>query len=790
MPIPLPKPTAPPVANSMAGSTQPGLASPNPSSVAGISGNVSTPTAIPSPSTAVGGSTLGVSSGLGAASINPLPTASSPAVSKLGTPTQQAQSTQPNQPFQTSQTAQLAQSGQSAQSFQQVGISGSLGSSGTNSNSVIAPGSLRMIPQVPIEAPVVAGVKSSPIAQAPPRSSDLGVGAGGAPPAPNMIKPIVGRPLPRAGAGYDGIDSKPDVVASAMISNSDKSPNANPTTINNNVVVNQTPPGGDSGFATGELPAKPTIEVADNKKIGAPPQTVTALSSVSSNQVPAGAGGAPPAPPPPKPSSPPQVEFAKPKKSPLMFIPIIIGVLLIAMVGALGFILMRNQNSSSSTSNNATSNPQNNSSNSSSSNNNSATTTQKTVLQYWGLWEPGEAFQQVIDEYQALNPNVTIQYTKQSHMDYRSRLQNAIASGNGPDLFRYHASWVPMLKSDLASLPSSVMSSADFQQTFYPVAIRQLQNNGTPVGIPLMYDGLVLFYNEEIFATAVEQPPSTWAEVRALAKKLRLPQDGGKLERASIAMGTTGNVEHFADILAILSLQNGADLAKPGGKETIDALSFYSLFAKEGYWDETMPSSTTAFARGDVAMMFAPSWRAHDIKQMNPNLKFATVPIPQLDTNNKIAWATYWAEGVSSKSKSQKEAWEFLKYLSTKEVQQKLYNAQSQIRAFGEPYSRIDLASQLIADRIIGAFLSDAPKAQGWYMSSYTHDRGINDEIIKYYEDAINSIAEGRTPDTVVDTLSAGVQSVLQKYGVSSSASPAQSSVNSSTADPNSTQGF
>lgn len=120
MPIPLPKPTAPTVANSMAGSAQPGLASPNPSSVAGISGNVSTPTAIPSPPTAVGGSTLGVSSGLGVASVNPSPVVSSPAVSKLGAPTQQAQSTQPNQPFQTSQTAQLAQSGQSLNRFSKL----------------------------------------------------------------------------------------------------------------------------------------------------------------------------------------------------------------------------------------------------------------------------------------------------------------------------------------------------------------------------------------------------------------------------------------------------------------------------------------------------------------------------------------------------------------------------------------------------------------------------------------------------------------------------------------------
>src|SRR5690606_26128309 len=135
---------------------------------------------------------------------------------------------------------------------------------------------------------------------------------------------------------------------------------------------------------------------------------------------------------------------------------------------------------------------------------------------------------------------------KQSHKDYRTRVQNARSSGNGPDIFRYHATWVPMMKSVLAPLPSAVMSAPEYQTTFYPIAGTQLQVNGTPVGIPLMYEGLALYYNVDILNTAVVQPPKAWPEVQAAARTLTVTE-GGVVKRAGIAMGNATNVEHFSD---------------------------------------------------------------------------------------------------------------------------------------------------------------------------------------------------------------------------------------------------
>ncbi|MBP7768360.1 extracellular solute-binding protein [Candidatus Woesebacteria bacterium] len=536
------------------------------------------------------------------------------------------------------------------------------------------------------------------------------------------------------------------------------------------------------------LAARPPIPTQP-VRLQQPPQTLTALSSMASNRLPQGAGTVVQSPNPssaPKlgstpaaipltknPQSPPPVQpVVVPQKSILRFLPIIGGaILLILVLGFVAFRYLGGSSSSGSVSLTNTSKPA--ASGKPSGSGSTSTTTKKITIEYWGLWEASDVMASVIADYERANPGVSIKYTKQSHRDYRTRLDTALGSDNGPDIFRFHASWVPMLRQELAPLPSSVMSSSEFQNTFYQVAVTQLQSNGQIVGIPLMYDGLALFYNTDIFKTAVLEPPKTWPELRTTASKLTL-KEGNTLKRAGIAIGNATTVEHFSDILELLMLQNGADLTKPSSPEVRDALLFYTNFIKtDGVWDETLPSSTIAFARGDAAMMFAPSWRAHEVKATNPDLKFAVAPLPQL-SDKRIAVASYWAEGVNSKSKNKEEAWKFIKYLSSAEVEKKLFAAQAGTRSFGELYSRKDLADSLAGDPVTSAFVQDAPYAQAWYLNSFTHDAGLNDQLIQYYKDAVTAILSGTTVEEAQTTLEQGVSQLLRQYAVPSSSTTAQ----------------
>lgn len=511
-----------------------------------------------------------------------------------------------------------------------------------------------------------------------------------------------------------------------------------------------------------------------------------------SRQSPGGAAPPPP-PPPPKPmsksgsgNSSSQPVFAKSKKPPqkLMFLGlggvvvlIVVGFLLSSIFGgsksssvgsgsSSGGVSTGNTNGSSGTSGGSTGGNQSDSS----SGEDKISDSDKVILTYWGLWEPSEVLDEVISDFENSNPGIKIDYRMQSHKDYRERLQTAIASGNGPDLFRFHAAWVPMLREELAALPSKVMSADEYQKTFYSSAAKRLQVNGQLIGVPLMYDGLGLYYNKEILKTAGVQPPESWGELRKLASDLSVPSKADKrtssnLERSGLAIGNAENVDHFSDILALLILQNGGDPLEPAYEEVRDAMIFYTNFVKEDkIWSESLPSSTVAFARGEAAMMFAPSWRAHDIKNMNPDLDFAIAPVPQL-SDDKIALASYWAEGVNSKSNNKTEAWVFIKYISSASVMKKLYSAASQTRAFGEIYSRQDLAGELSSNELISGYLSDALIAEVTFISSATHGNGINDQIIQYYKDAINAVLSGKPVDDVLKTVDQGVKQVTRQYG-------------------------
>jgi len=394
-------------------------------------------------------------------------------------------------------------------------------------------------------------------------------------------------------------------------------------------------------------------------------------------------------------------------------------------------------------------------------------------LTWWGLWEDEAVVAPLIAEYEAANPNVKIQYVKQSQQDYRERLTNALAKGEGPDIFRFHNSWVPMLKNELDFVPASVMSAGDYAQTFYPVASSDMTSGTGLVGVPLGYDGLALYINEDIFSG--KTPPATWDDLRQTALSLTIKDEQGTITQAGVALGRTENVDHWQEILGLMMLQNGANLANPTGKLAEDALTFYTVFSSvDGVWDATLPPSTTAFAAGKVAMYFGPSWRAFEIRQQNPNLKFRTVPVPQLPKASPneadVVYATYWAEGIWARSEGKEEAWKFLKFLSSSESLQKIYENASKTRLFGEPYPRVEMASLLTQDPIVGSIVTQAPDAQSWYLAARTFDgaTGINSQIGKYFEDAVNAVNSGIPAAKALETVASGVSQVLSQYGLTS----------------------
>lgn len=393
---------------------------------------------------------------------------------------------------------------------------------------------------------------------------------------------------------------------------------------------------------------------------------------------------------------------------------------------------------------------------------------QKVTLSYWGLLEDSKIMQSVISDFEKENPNISINYSKEDIKQYRERLSTRIKNGTGPDIFSFHNTWIPMLLDILLPLPTDVITKDEFTKSFYPVIQKDLIRSGAIYGVPLQIDTLNLYINSDLFQNAGLTPPTNWNDFVNDAKSLTVKDENDKIQTAGAAMGTFDNIAYAPDIISLLFVQNGVDLSdlSLSSGRVSDALTFYTAFANVGnnIWDSTLDNSTLAFSKGNLAMYFGYSSDFFTIKSENPQLNFQIVPVPQLP-NGDMTIASYWVEGASIKSTHQEETLLFMKFLSKKETQKKLYTEESKSRLFGEPYSRIDLADTLKDSPYAYPFVNAAGSAVSSYFVDLTYDNGLNFQMNTYLRNAVNSILQNTSPESASETLSQGVFQVLQQYG-------------------------
>lgn len=150
-----------------------------------------------------------------------------------------------------------------------------------------------------------------------------------------------------------------------------------------------------------------------------------------------------------------------------------------------------------------------------------------------------------------------------------------------------------------------------------------------------------MFVNDELFQQTGLPIPKNWDELHIAANALaRCDTPTGKCTPnsrilvAGAGLGSTQNVDHWQDILAVLMLQNNVNLSQPHLPDPTpanDAISYFNSFSQNDYiWSSNLPTSTSLFAAGKLGIYFGPSWRVFDILALNPQLKFSTHPLPQL----------------------------------------------------------------------------------------------------------------------------------------------------------------
>lgn len=244
------------------------------------------------------------------------------------------------------------------------------------------------------------------------------------------------------------------------------------------------------------------------------------------------------------------------------------------------------------------------------------------------------------------------------------------------------------------------MNSYDGKDQFYPGPISSCQLNGKYYGIPLGSNDLALYYNKDMFNAAGVQPPTTWDELKAAAKKLTKPGT-----TYGLAIAAPKNEEGTFQYLPWL-LSTGAKFNEVGSAKGISSLQYLTDLIKDGSMSKEVVNWTQndlekQFVTNKAAMIVDGPWIINTVKADAPNLNWGVVKVPKYQIYSSDLGGENW--GII-KGHHEAEAWEFIKYTQQKDIMTE-YCAD-----FGYIPSRKDIAEsddKVTKDAIMSVFLDE-----------------------------------------------------------------------------------
>ncbi len=381
---------------------------------------------------------------------------------------------------------------------------------------------------------------------------------------------------------------------------------------------------------------------------------------------------------------------------------------------------------------------------------------QPITLTYWRVFDGPDAFQEILDKYKVVHPNITITYRKLRFEEYETELLNALAEDRGPDILSIHNTWLRKYQNKLVPMPASITMAYPVEQgtvkkeiipmlkTIKSLSLKELKDTFVDAvyndvvlddnqiyGLPLSVDTLALYYNRDLLNNAgITQAPQYWnKDFQQNVKKLTKQDPVKGITQSGIALGGSTNINRYSDILAVLMMQNGAvmmdgkqvlfNTIPAATKETkynpgMEALRFYIDFSnpgKEVYsWNDDLSNSMEMFIGGKLAMMFGYAYDLPTIKAQAPKLNFSVSKLPQIEGSPmEVGFANYWVETVSKKSKYPNEAWDFVLFAT------KADQATSYLASTNKPTALRSLVASQSEDNELGVFAAQVLTAKSWY---------------------------------------------------------------------------
>lgn len=281
--------------------------------------------------------------------------------------------------------------------------------------------------------------------------------------------------------------------------------------------------------------------------------------------------------------------------------------------------------------------------------------------------------------------NVTWDYTPWAAYQEKFMTEATAGAGNY-DLMAWIDAWGAGAKNYFLPL-DDLIKRDKIDMTDYPPGFVDTVKIGTNkvLGLPFRGHGLVLYYNKDVFKKLNLTPPKTWDEMVELSKKIE-KETGMKGVTLPYTISSGQNLMVWYSLL----WGNGGDIFDKdwnpifnntkGVKATQDYTNFLlkDNVMVPGAKTMTEGEANTEMLQGRAAMSITWSWyygKTTDAKLAIPgvlnNVGVASVPMYP-GQKEPITYSTNFGISISKDSKNQGAAWEYEKFISSKEIEKKM----------------------------------------------------------------------------------------------------------------------
>jgi multiple sugar transport system substrate-binding protein len=296
-----------------------------------------------------------------------------------------------------------------------------------------------------------------------------------------------------------------------------------------------------------------------------------------------------------------------------------------------------------------------------------------------GTGDSGEGLnphQEIIANFEKLNPDIIVQLEAVAGSDYYARLLTQVASGDAPDIMQIGDDAVPNFVSKGAVIPLDDFIKGQYPldtSIYLPGMVEPGKYQGKQYFLPKDFSTLAVYYNKKIFDKYKVPYPKegwTWEDFQKTAQALTIDEnkDGTpEVWGVQLTANWTTGFEYW------VAAAGGRLISEDGKKyvgfmdspETISAVQFYSdLYNKFkvapppadfNQWAGGNPE----FENGTAAMRLFGRWPQAGLRtNAKIDLGLVGVPVGKVQAN-VLFWGGF---GISSTTKNSEAVWRFLRY--------------------------------------------------------------------------------------------------------------------------------